>query len=119
MGGLKVRVRTILRIAQTIVRQRDDFFRRLWDPTNGLAPFSRIFAGAIFVNVIANMENQIDIAATGNGLIGVEPTCWEVGARNQRDIQPLTTGCWCCLGTANGGNFRADREAIIIDGARL
>ena len=78
--ALKVRIGAIGGVAEAIVGERDRLARRIEDPAGQSLARGRIFAALEFVIIVAEVDEQVEVAAGGGVGVGVEKAEGEVGA---------------------------------------
>ena len=105
---LQLRVRTIAGIAQTVIRKRQDFIRR--EHACGKFRAAIISATAIFIDIIAHVQHEINIVARGGMAISVEFTEAQIGAREYRDVEFRRLAHGQRLGTTNRRNAAIGRD---------
>ena len=85
--GLKIRVEPVGGVAQAIVGQRHHLVRRFDDPARNGVFQTGIMTAIIFIEIVAAMDDQIDIVAHGGMAIGVEEAKGHVGAGEEADAE--------------------------------
>ena len=84
---LKIRVEPVGGVAQAIVGQRHHLVRRFDDPAGNGVFQTGIMTAIIFIEIVAAMDDQVDIVAHGGMAIGVEEAKGHVGAGEEADAE--------------------------------
>lgn len=82
---LQVGIGLVLGVASDVVRMGDDLVPRIRDPVQRLGIAGRVFAHRVFVDVVAEVENEVELVILGRLAIGVEMAGREVGAGKDPD----------------------------------
>ena len=87
MQALQIGVFAIGGIAQTIIRELDDFGKRIHRPAgHGLLP-RRICPCGIFINIVASVDHEVERAVLRRMGIGVEIAERQIGTADHADIE--------------------------------
>jgi len=118
--ALKIGIRAIGGMAESIVGEGDRLRRRVEDSAGHGFARRRVFAAFIFVEIVAEMDEQIEVAAAGGMGVGVEMAEGEVGAG--KDAEGEARGL--AFGQGAGAARRRDgasavAEAVMIGPAGL
>ncbi len=117
---LKIGIEPVRGVAQAIIGQRHHLVRRFDDAAGHRLLQAGIMAAIIFVEIVAAMDDQVDIVPRGGMAIGVEIAKGQVGAGKETDAEagyvPLRQGAGAAdpADPAIGGD-----EAVEIPLARL
>ena len=85
MQCLQLLVRTIAGVAQAVIRQRQDFIGG--KNTRGKFRAAIIAATAIFIDIIAHVQDKINVVTGGGMSISIEFTEAQIGAGEYRDVK--------------------------------
>ena len=108
--GLQVRVGVVLSIALAVVGQGDDLVGRLVQADG--AGLTGVLAARVLVDVVADVQRVVDVAAVRHIAVGAEEAGLPVGAAKQREAQFGDVGA---LGRCGAG--LADRGGLALAGA--
>ena len=108
MHRLQLRVRAIAGIAQAIIRQRQNFACRE-NPGGEFGP-DIVTTPAIFINIIAHVQHEINVVARGSVAIGIKFSKAQIGAGEDGNVElgSLADGQGLCA--ANGGDAAIGRD---------
>ena len=115
----QIRIRAILGVADDIILIGDDLVGGLHHPAQTFVIVHGVTTATIFVEIIAKVNDQIDIAALGRVTIGVEEARRIVRTGKGGDIELLDGACRQRLGAPGFTDRLAEAEAIVILPARL
>jgi len=85
--SLQVRVEAVGGMPQTVVGDRYGLLAGLDQPTRQRQSRVRVRADRVFVEVVADVHDQVEIAASARVRIGVEPAEGQVGAGKEADAE--------------------------------
>ena len=80
-----VRLRLVLRMAHPVVGKTQDLVGRRMHPAESGAGLAAPLVGTVLVEVVAEVEDEIDLIIHGDGVVGVEVAERIVGARHHRE----------------------------------
>ena len=116
---LQIRIEAIRRVAQPIVSKRNHLVRRFDHATcEGLANRG-VSADRIFVKIIADVHDEIEIVALAGMRICVEPTERQIGAGKQANAEFVDRSCRQGARTTDDTTSAIRRdEAIVVPTSR-
>ena len=117
---LQIGIGTVALIAQAIVHERQDLIARPDRPARQSFCSGWVFANLIFVEIIAQMHDQVQIVARAGGGIGVEPAEGQVGTAEHAHTKfgGFSIGQRARASLRGGAAIRGN-EAVIIPAAGL
>ena len=84
MGRLQRRIALILRMTRAIIGQGDDLVRGLRGAADRLPDLRAVAVGAIFIDIVAQMDDGVDPLQRGDRIIGGEEAAGIKLARHDR-----------------------------------
>ena len=92
VGVLQVRVGLVLRVPLPVVRQRDHLVGGLVLADVLVVRAVAVLAGAVLVEVVAQVHHRVQVVARGQTAVGAEPAGLEVGAGDHAEAQVVRGG---------------------------
>mmetsp|Transcript_10044 Transcript_10044/g.40916 ORF Transcript_10044/g.40916 Transcript_10044/m.40916 type:complete len:571 (+) Transcript_10044:803-2515(+) len=111
--GLGVGVALVLGVALAVVGQRDDLVGRL-----GRAHIA-VLAGAVFVDVVAQVHDQVEVGPRRDAPVGIEIAVGVVGAADDREAQAGHIRGRQRLGAADRAGRTLGAELVVVGRAGL
>ena len=105
MQALQVGVEAVAGVAQPVVGERDDLVRGLQEAAGQDVPGVGVGADRVFVEIVADMHHEFEVAALAGVRVGVEPAEAEVRAGEEADAETADIP----LGQSARAADRADR----------
>ena len=116
MDGLEVRVVTVIGVTSTVISERDDL-------AHGLdASADRRIAVAVggeLVDVVAEVDDGVEVRAIGEAAIDVEVARRVVRAAHLPEAKALRTAVRKCLGSTDGRLLAGAVKRVVVGRSRL
>ena len=120
MQPLQVGITPVGRIAAAVIFEAVDFAGRIEQSPRQLVLGFGIPPLRIFIDVIAEVEDQVDVIAGRRMGIGIEPASWQIGAGKHRDLVPVQFPDRQGFGPANVGARQVrGGKAVEIPASRI